>query len=152
MTPAQLAQLGEYIASQPDLDAPATPDGSFAIAERLNAPAGVAIRSRFVTARTVLAEIGPGGAVILDKLEAVAAVSSPVKWAMRFITQDSGIDIGHPGTQGMIDQLVAGNALTADEGAALKGLALLPITRAESVIDGYSGTVSYQDVDAARNM
>lgn len=145
--------LAEYIAASPDLSGfPLTSDGAFAIAEALNAPGGEAIRSRFVTARTVLAELGPNGAVVLDKLEAAAASVSAVKWGMRFITQDSGIDIGHPGTQGMIDQLVGAGVLTASEGAAVKGLALQPVRRVELAVDGWVGPVSIADIETARSL
>lgn len=147
MTPEQIQALKAHIAASPDLQQPATLDGAYEIARLLNLPDGTAIRSRFITARTVLAEIGPDGATILDKLEAAAAVIPAVKWAMRFIVQDSGIDIGHPGTQGMTDQLVAGGILTAEEGAALKGLALQPVTRAERLI---GTSVTPQDIEEAR--
>lgn len=145
--------LSEYIAASPDLSGyPLTSDGAYAIAEALNAPGGEYIRSRFVNARTVLAELGPDGAVILDKLEAASGSISAVKWGMRFMAQDSGIDIGHPGTQSMIDQLVAYNILTATEGGAVKALALQPITRCEANVAGWVGPVTYQQVEAARNL
>jgi hypothetical protein len=68
------------------------------------------------------------GASILDKLEEAATVNSAVKWAVRFLGQDSGINVGDPATQYMIDQLAASNppALTAPQAAALKNLALQP--------------------------
>lgn len=147
MTPEQLTALRE--ACQQDAGALALLQAGDAngLREYLNGPGGSVVRSRFITARTVLAEIGPDGAIILEKLEAVAPTVPAVKWAMRFITQDSGIDIGHPGTQGMTDMLVAGGALTADEGAALKALALQPITRAEALLPGV-GNVSGADAVA----
>lgn len=107
------------------------------------------VASRFVTARTILAELGAvQGATVLDKLEAAAAVSSPVKWMMRFLQTDGGVDIGHPQTSAAIDGLVAGEILTASEGAALQALAVVPASRAE--ILGL-GTVTYSDVSRALN-
>jgi hypothetical protein len=82
-------------------------------------------QSRFVTARTILAECAAGSA-ILDALEAVAGSMSAVKWAVKFLGQDSGLDVGNAVTQGMIDQLAAASVLTSTQAAQLKGLATLP--------------------------
>ncbi|HEV2612534.1 MAG TPA: hypothetical protein VGU61_19890 [Noviherbaspirillum sp.] len=100
------------------------------VVELLNADTESGVKSRMVTARAILAECGPGASVILDKLEAAAANLSAVKWAVRFLSQDAGIDVGNPATQAMINQLVAGNVLTAAEGKALKDMALQPASRA----------------------
>lgn len=89
-------------------------------------------KSRFVTARTVLAEC-LDGASILDKLESAAGTNSPVKWAMKFLVQDGGLDVGNPVTLGLISQLVAGGVLTAAEGDALKALADQPASRANII-------------------
>lgn len=88
-----------------------------------------ATQSRFVTARTILSECGAIGPSILDSLEAIAASNSAVKWAVRFLGQDSGLDVGNPVTQYMIDQLVIGG-MPADQGAALKAMAIqsAPVT------------------------
>ena len=103
---------------------------------------------RYVTARTVLAELGATtGATILDKLEAAATQSSPVKWMLKFLTQDSGLDVGQTETQGCIDALAIAGVLTTDEASALRGMALLPTSRAEII--GF-GSVSYNDVNKAR--
>jgi hypothetical protein len=84
-----------------------------------------AIQTRFVTARTVLAECGVNGAVLLDKLDAAGATTSAVKWAMVFLRQDSGLDVGHPATQYLLQALVPGS-LTQAEADQLKVLAMLP--------------------------
>ena len=111
----------------------ARPDCADAVAARdLDAIAAimsagrVAMQPRFVTARTVLAECGMLGASILDRLEAAAAANSAVKWAVRFLGQDSGINVGDPATRYMIDELASVDALTAPQASALKNLALLP--------------------------
>ena len=104
------------------------PDGPGHLVEMLNAPVYEKYKSRFVTARTVLAEI-PNGADILDKLEAAAQVNSSVKWAMRFITSD-GIDVGYSVTQQLLDALV-GSVLTQQEVNSLKNLSIQPASRAE---------------------
>ena len=105
-------------------------------------------QSRFITARTILAELADGS-VILDKLEAVATQVSAVKWSMYYLKGESGIDIGHPGTIAQIDGLVSGGVLTSSEGEELKGMALLPTSRAGML---GLGSVSYNDINIARAM
>lgn len=118
------------------------------VAAILNEKRFTAIQERYVTARTVLAELGATvGATILDKLEAAATQSSPVKWMLKFLTQDSGLDVGQAETQVCIDALTVAGVLTTEEAMALKSMALLPISRAE--ILGL-GTVSYNDTNKAR--
>lgn len=118
----------------------ANPDCAAAVAARdLDAIAAimsagrVAVQPRFITARTILAECGAAGAGILDALTAASSVSSAVKWALTFLSQDSGLDVGNAVTQGMIDQLAGIGALTADQATALKDLALqsAPVSRLE---------------------
>lgn len=105
------------------------PQSPGVLVEMLNRQQYTKIKSRFVTARTVLAEV-PGGAEVLDKLEAAGATNSAVKWAMRFMLSD-GIDVGFPVTQQLLDGLVAGGVLTQSESDSLKNLALQPASRAE---------------------
>lgn len=107
------------------------PDSPGLVVDLLNAPTRTAIKPRFVTARGVLAEVD-GGAQILDKLEALSAGVSEVKWAMKFLLTD-GIDVGHPRTRALLDQLAAGGGITADEAGALKALAIQPVSRAEEL-------------------
>ena len=104
------------------------PDCPGILADMLNSAIYQKHKTRFVTARTVLAEVA-GGAEILDKLELAAQTNSAVKWAMRFVTTD-GIDVGYPGTQQLLDSLV-GTTLTQAECDALKNLALQAASRAE---------------------
>ena len=119
-----------------------------AVAAILNDNRYTATKECYVTARTVLAELGATtGAAILDKLESAATQSSPVKWMLKFLTQDSGLDVGQTETQGCIDALALAGVLTTDEATALKSMALLPTSRAEII--GF-GSVSYNDVNKAR--
>lgn len=83
------------------------------------------LQTRFVTARTVLAECGASGAALLDKLDSAGGTNSAVKWAMVFLRQDSGLDVGHPATQYLLSALVPGT-LTQVEAGQLKALAMLP--------------------------
>lgn len=106
----------------------------------ISAPCG-----RFVSARTILAEV-PGGAVILDKLESVVTSIPDVKWAMKFLQTETGIDVGHATTRAQIDALVTAGVLTESEGTALKDMALKTCSRAE--IAGF-GSVTPGDVSRA---
>lgn len=106
------------------------------------------IKSRYVTARTFLAEL-PNGAEILDKLEVAASNISTLKWALRFLQLNSGVDIGHPNSQAQITALGSYAILTEDEANAIKNMALQPTSRAELL--GWP-TISYNDVNAARAM
>lgn len=121
------------------------PDAPGKVTELLNQYTESAIKSRYITARTVLSSC-VNGATILDKLEAAAANSTPVKWALKFIADSAGLDVGHPATQSMIDQLVTGSVLTVDEGNSLKTLAMQPASRAEVL--GF-GRVTEEDLRIA---
>lgn len=122
------------------------PDPLGEVERLLNERTLSASRPRFITARTILAECGAAGPGILDALEAAAAGNSAVKWAVKFLSQDSGIDVGHPNTQAMIDSLATGGALTTDQATALKNLAHQPVSRADVL--GF-GTVTVADIRAA---
>lgn len=111
-------------------DYPDSKDGTISAA--LNIKNVQTNKSRLVTARTLLAELNPTtAAAILDKLEAASAGNAVIKWAMKFLTADPGLDIGHPNTLAMLDQLVAANVITAADAAALKGLSAVTISAAE---------------------
>lgn len=151
MNDEQLARLRDDIAADPALSAqPINSDGAWAIAAAYNTVVGQAPAETMITARTVLAELGMAGAVALDKLDAAGASNPVVKWAVRFLTGESGLDVGHPTSQAMLDQLAAANVLTAAEASSLKALALQPQTRAEALLAPWRGRVSYQDVERAR--
>lgn len=105
------------------------------------------VRERFITARTILAELGPEiGAGVLDKMEAASANISALKWAMRFLIGETGIDIGHAGTRSQIEAMAAGGVIATDEAAALLNMAVAPASRAEII---GLGTVTYSDVSRA---
>lgn len=72
---------------------------------------------------TVLEVLGPtDGAALLDSLQAMTATVPALKWAW-FLIERGELDFGSAATRGMIDQLVAGGAIPALAGAALKGVA-----------------------------
>lgn len=89
-----------------------------------------ATQTRYVTGRTILAECAQGGA-ILDGLEAASLdtakpYATSTKWALKFLEQDSGLNVGDPVTQGLLDILVMDGHLTAEQATELKNLAILP--------------------------
>jgi hypothetical protein len=112
------------------------PNGVGEIGKLLNAQTEQTTASRMVTARAILAEC-QNGAQILDKLEAAAASNSAVKWAVKFLGQDAGVDVGHPATRAMIDQLVTATALSTVDGNQLKAMAAHTASRAEIIGVGY---------------
>lgn len=152
MTPEQLRLLHDDIVTDPVLSGyPATSDGAYAIAEAYNVVVGKAAAPTIVTARTVLAEMGMAGAVALDKLEAAGSSNPVVRWAVKFLTGE-GLDVGHPMSQSMLDQLAQANVLTRTEADALKALALADQTRAEALLAPWRGRLSWQDVERARSL
>jgi hypothetical protein len=115
------------------------------VAALLNERTATSVQSRFVTGRTILAEIADGAA-ILDALEAASAVIPAVKWAMLYLKGETGIDIGYPSTRAQLDALAVAQVLTPTQAEALKDMALLPASRAEII--GLP-SVSYGDVSRA---
>jgi len=96
-----------------------------ALAMALNAEGLMAPQQRFVTARAVMATC-TAGLEILDALEA-AASNRAVAWALKFLSQEAGLDIGDPYTLRTVDQLVVALVLTQEQGDALKAMALRPV-------------------------
>lgn len=117
------------------------------VCELLNAVTTAMVKSRLVCARTVLAECGSGASAILDKLDAAAATVSTVKWAMKFLTQEGGLDVGNPVTQAQIQALVP-SVLAQADADALKNMAILPCSRAEKLF-GAGSFVAESDLRAA---
>lgn len=75
---------------------------------------------------TVLEVLGAeAGSAFLDGLTALAATSSPVKWALKLL--DLGeLNIGAEATRGQLDALAAGGVMPHAVADALKGLAVSP--------------------------
>jgi hypothetical protein len=82
-------------------------------------------KERFITARTLLAEVNPvTAATIYVKLKTASQENVVLAMAMDMLTTYSnggGLDICHPNTQAFIDTLVD-VLLTIEEATALKGL------------------------------
>jgi hypothetical protein len=75
---------------------------------------------------TVMEALGAdNGAAFLDGLTAVAATSSPVKWALKLLDRGE-LNIGAPTTQAQLDALAAGGVMPQAVADALKALAIVP--------------------------
>lgn len=120
------------------------PDCPGAVADMLNARTRTMLQTRFITARTIAAELSlPDSAAVLTALRTLAATNALIEAMWTFMLTDSGIDIGNANTQSMIDTLVAEVVFTSDQGTALKRMAIQPCTRAAEL---GIGTVSDVDV------
>lgn len=88
-----------------------------------------------ITSIDLYARVGAAVASsVLAKLDALSAASRAVKDSTSWLVPaNGGIDLGHPGTRAMIDQLATvPGGFTAEEAATLKGLAeRKPVVTAE---------------------
>ncbi len=74
---------------------------------------------------TVLEVLGAeAGSAFLDGLTALAASSSPVKWALKLLDRGE-LNIGAAATQQQLDALAAGGVMPKAVADALKGLAVV---------------------------
>lgn len=96
------------------------------LAAALNADAPLVPQQRFITARAVLTLCADGPA-ILSALEAAAPQNIAVAYALRFLGQDAGLDIGDPGALALLGQLQQASILTAPQVEQLRALALKPL-------------------------
>lgn len=131
--------------------APHIPHAPGALADLLNAQSTTLAKSRMITARGIMASYGLGpsaGAAFLDKLDALAANVPAIKWALKFLQTEAGIDIGEPATQLMLTSLIGVGGITAAEVNGVKAMALQPASRAE-VLFGVGVQITEADVRAA---
>lgn len=127
----------DYAILKQELSAPqyATllPDSPGTVADLLNAQTTTMVKTKWITALGVVSRLGASGAAILDKLEAVSASNSLVKWSMKFLQQEPGLNVGDPVAQQEFDDLAAAGVLTVGEAAALKALAVQSASRTEQL-------------------
>jgi hypothetical protein len=121
----------ERILARPDLAEARAARDLDALAAGLNEQPETVLQPRYVTARTILAECADGP-TILAALDAAAISNTAVKYAVQFLGQESGLDVGNAVTQGMLDTLVP-SVLTKAQADQVKGMAMLPqlVTRAD---------------------
>lgn len=124
------------------------PDSTGWVANMLNERKFQAAKTRMVTARGIMASYGIGptqGALFLDKLESLSANIPALKWAMKFLQQETGIDVGEPATQIMLTSLIGVGGITQAEVDGVKAMAIQPASRAE-VLFGSDIIVTEHDV------
>lgn len=131
-----MTSIRDRILARPDLAEAYAARDLDALTDGLNSQPELDVRPRFITARAVMAACADGVA-ILDALSTSAQQNSAVAWAMKFLGQDAGLDIGDPYTQGMVDKLVVLGVLSSAQGEQVKALAMQPVL------------LSRQDVEAA---
>lgn len=124
------------------------PDSTGWVANMLNERKFQAAKTRMVTARGIMASYGIGptqGALFLDKLESLSANIPALKWAMKFLQQETGIDVGESATQIMLTSLIGVGGITQAEVDGVKAMAIQPASRAE-VLFGSDVIVTEHDV------
>lgn len=124
------------------------PDSTGWVANMLNERKFQAVKTRMVTTRGIMASYGIGptqGALFLDKLEALSANIPALKWAMKFLQQETGLDVGEPATQTMLTSLIGVGGITQAEVDGVKAMAIQPASRAE-VLFGSDIVVTEHDV------
>lgn len=124
------------------------PDSTGWVANMLNERKFQAVKTRMVTARGIMASYGIGptqGALFLDKLESLSANIPALKWAMKFLQQETGLDVGEPATQIMLTSLIGVGGITQAEVDGVKAMAIQPASRAE-VLFGSDIIVTEHDV------
>ena len=120
MTPAEIR---ESISADPALLALVPDTESIAAALSVGR---VKVQQTLGGVGVVMEALGPdAGSAVLDKLDALKSVSSPVKWAWVLINRGE-LDFGSAATRGMIDALVAQGAMPAIVGTLLKAVAEVP--------------------------
>ena len=89
---------------------------------------------------TVLEVLGAeAGSAFLDGLTALAATSSPVKWALKLLDRGE-LNIGAAATRGQLDALVTAGVMPQAVAEALKNLAVVPdeitATQVQTALEG----------------
>lgn len=93
-----------------------------AIAAILNEPTGTRIVERWENAIGLMSALGAiSAATILEKLETAAASQPVIKWAMKAMDSDRGLNLGDAQTLQMLDALVD-SVLTQGEVDSIKAL------------------------------
>ena len=115
------------ILARSDLDQMRAARDITGLAAALNAEKLEVRAQRFITARAILTTHPVEGRDILKRLRAAAGADIGVEFAVRFLEQEAGLDIGDEATWRDIDGLVANSVLTEAQGVLLKHLAMRPV-------------------------
>ena len=117
------------------------------VADWCNTKGLISLQEKWVTERTLMAELGPVVAdSIMTKLE--ASTDSIVKRVVKMMSpSEGGIDVGHAATRAQL-MAMSGTLLSVEEVDALMGIAEILISPAE---DAGLGFVTAGMVQAVRN-
>lgn len=151
MTPEQLAALRVELTDDPEAlgYAPYVPKGPGHLVDLMNKPRATMLRERFVTTRTVLAELSLDHArALLGALRAAAQVDPVAAEGMELLRRDPGIDVAHSSTRAVVAALLDAKAITQEVSDAVLALGQLPSSRAE-VLFGAGFVLTERDVRAA---
>lgn len=140
-----MGAIRDRVRARPELDVMRANRDLDGLTAALNAEGLMAPSQRFVTSRAIMA-LCANGTEILDALDKVSASNSTVRRAVKFLEQETGLDIGDPfvygtdSTPGMIDKLVTATVFDPSWAKQLKALALKPVivTRLEVEADLYN--------------
>jgi hypothetical protein len=113
--------------SRRDLDEDRANRDLTTLARKLNDDPPYERASRFITARAIITMHPTEGREIIRRLRAVAQMDIGVEYAMVYMAQGDGLDIGDPETWQEIDALVARGHILELHGTMLKSLALQPV-------------------------
>lgn len=118
----------------------------------------------FATVRTLVARMGPAGAIVAKKLRAFAAsadsavpevyaLQATVQEIMPFISagdpgQGDGVDLGDAGSRGLFSALVSIGVITQDEATAVLAIGTPPCSRAFQL---FGRDLSLNEVSEALN-
>lgn len=108
------------------------------VADSLNAATVVQTYSRFVTFRTLLSELPVEQAMaIILKIRAAAnadpdGVLAVIRPSLEDTAEGCGIDMANINARSFVDALMVAEVLTAEEGAAVKGMAERTVSWAQS--------------------
>lgn len=124
----------------------------------------VTVVSTFATVRTLIAKLGPSGAVMVKKLRAFAAAAAPtnpsayalqatVQEILPFISQGDpargdGVDLGDPASRALFDGLVSAQVITQDEADAVLAIGTAHCSRAFEL---FGRDVTLNEVSEALN-
>lgn len=131
---------------QPQLTANQTDDQ---ILTWVNTPSITRTVSKFISTRTMMADLGPTQAdALLTKLEGIATQNSMVARVIKMLDPNQGgIDIGLAATRAAIDGLVTAGALSNSDSTALKSMGEETVSPAVNA--GFYG-VTLGDIQFAR--
>lgn len=136
-------EVAELLAAHPDWT-------DQQVADSLNAETVTVTHSRFVTFRTLLSELPVEQAMsVIGKIKAAAEanpVLAEILPSLKDTAEGCGIDMANANARAFVDGLVTAEVLTAEEAAAVKGMAETAISRAEEL---GLGRVALTDVEIA---